>query len=94
MAYSRKFAGLFGALGYDTLVDCRTDGAEEILDSFDRAFEGRAALKETLDRSLARGLERLGRYEDAIAECLARVREARQARRARRGGQGPRERRS
>jgi polysaccharide pyruvyl transferase WcaK-like protein len=79
MAYSRKFAGLFGALGYDTLVDCRTDGAEEILDSFDRAFEGRAALKETLDRSLARGLERLGRYEDAIAACLARVRDARQA---------------
>ena len=44
MAYSRKFAGLFGAMGYDETVDCTSQSAEEILTRIFDAFERRGDL--------------------------------------------------
>ena len=44
MAYSRKFAGLFGTLGYDHTVDCTTEPNEAILAKTAAAFEAAGAL--------------------------------------------------
>ena len=43
MAYSRKFEGLFGSLGYDRTVDCTADSAERSWRIL-AAYEARVAL--------------------------------------------------
>jgi polysaccharide pyruvyl transferase WcaK-like protein len=71
MAYSRKFAGLFGALGYDHTVDCTAETAEAIRAKAAAAFAGRAALAAEAAAALARGREKLARYEAGLARFLA-----------------------
>ncbi len=71
MAYSRKFAGLFGSLGYDALTDLRADDAETVLRRAREAYETREALREQARTSLEEGLSRLARYEAAL-EALIR----------------------
>ena len=73
MAYSRKFAGLFGSLGYGHTVDCRTESAAAILAKARAAFEAREALAGEARVALAGGLARLARYQAALAALLARV---------------------
>lgn len=70
VAYSRKFAGLFGTLGYDTLVDCLVDTTDEAMSKLDEAFRDRLALRQSTSASLARGLDRLQVYEAMLAAQL------------------------
>ena len=77
MAYSRKFAGLFGTLGYGRTVDCRTESAEAITAAVLAGFRDRAALKQEAAEALARGQARLARYEEALEDVMARARESR-----------------
>ncbi len=70
MAYSRKFAGLFGSLGYDHTVDCTADSAEAITDRIFAAYEKRATLAVEVKTALALGLEKLGLYETALGDLL------------------------
>lgn len=75
MAYSRKFAGLFGALGYDETVDCTAQSGEEILAKVLNAYERRKDLAQLQKIALSLGVEKLKRYEDALGnlmESLAR----------------------
>jgi polysaccharide pyruvyl transferase WcaK-like protein len=74
MAYSRKFSGLFGSLGYELVADCRTLGASEMQEAFRQAFQDRVRLKALVADCLSRGLERLRLYEDAVAKELASLR--------------------
>ncbi len=71
MAYSRKFAGLFGTIGYDRTVDCTTETSEAILTKIMAAYADRDALKAQVAASLARGRAKLGAYEDALRGVLA-----------------------
>ena len=73
MAYSRKFAGLFGALGYDETVDCTTQGAAEILTHIFDAFERRESLRAAQRTALATGLDKLARYETALGDAIERL---------------------
>jgi polysaccharide pyruvyl transferase WcaK-like protein len=73
MAYSRKFAGLFGTLGYDHTIDCTTDDQEMILSRILAAYEHRASLAEEADAALDRGLQKLARYEAALGDLMERV---------------------
>ena len=73
MAYSRKFAGLFGTLGYERTVDCRSDDAETILAALRDGFENRAALKAEVEAALTRGRARLDEYQAVLAEILREV---------------------
>ena len=45
IAYSRKFAGVFGALGYGLIADCGTQTADEIVGTVIEAFDMRDALR-------------------------------------------------
>ena len=73
MAYSRKFAGLFGSLGYDETVDCTSLSAEEILARIFDAYGRRADLARTQKAALATGLEKLARYEAALGDLMEQL---------------------
>lgn len=70
MAYSRKFAGLFGTIGYDHLVDCRSQPADEILATVMRSYEERDRLTADLQIALAEGYRKLGAYEAVLKTLL------------------------
>lgn len=71
MAYSRKFAGLFGSLGYPHWIDCTTDTEDEIVERMLRAFEGRAELRHDLVAARSEGGRRLASYGEKARLCLA-----------------------
>ncbi len=71
MAYSRKFAGLFGALGYDHTVDCRTEDIATIKSKILAGFENRQTLAGEAAAALAVGRTRLKTYEEALRELCA-----------------------
>lgn len=73
MAYSRKFAGLFGSLGYEETVDCTTQSAEDILARIFDAYERRAELKHAQEAALETGLDKLGLYETALGDMMERL---------------------
>ena len=73
MAYSRKFEGLFGTLGYRRTVDCTTQTAEVILDQVMAGFSDRIGLAEEMAPALKTGLEKLGRYESGVEAVMAQV---------------------
>jgi colanic acid/amylovoran biosynthesis protein len=70
IAYSRKFSGVFGALGYGTTADCLTDSIAEVLQKAASAFERRDELKENVKTAIAKAEEKLTAYEAILAECL------------------------
>ncbi len=74
MAYSRKFAGLFGTLGYDRTVDCTAETAPAIRAKVAAAWDDRAALKAEAEAALARGRAKLGAYEAGLRALMGRVR--------------------
>ena len=49
VAYSRKFAGLFGSLGYTELADCKIQAADEIVSAVVDAFDRSEALKDHVE---------------------------------------------
>lgn len=73
MAYSRKFAGLFGSLGYARTVDCTAQDAGAIRRAVAEAWHDRAAVAAEVGAAHGRGLDRLARYETALAETLAAI---------------------
>lgn len=73
MAYSRKFAGLFGSLGYAKTVDCTTESSDAIITQIFGAYEERAQLTEDVRVALGRGLEKLGAYEAALGDLMSRL---------------------
>jgi len=77
IAYSRKFAGVFGSLGYDILADCETETEVAIVDKAIDAFNRRAELKELIARACVAADERLEAYENVLRQCLAEVSQSR-----------------
>lgn len=70
MAYSRKFAGLFGTIGYDRTVECTSQSAENIRDAIVQGYEDRAVLKAEADVALAEGRRKLAAYESRLREVM------------------------
>lgn len=73
MAYSRKFAGLFGSLGYDHTVDCTAEDGATILARILADYDARDALAGEALAACARGLGKLDRYEAALGGLMARI---------------------
>jgi polysaccharide pyruvyl transferase WcaK-like protein len=70
MAYSRKFEGLFGSLGYSRTVDCTAETQEAILAKVMAGYDDRAVLAAEAQAALALGLEKLGVYEEALSALM------------------------
>jgi colanic acid/amylovoran biosynthesis protein len=73
IAYSRKFAGLFGSLGYTIITDCRTENETQVLAAVVEAFRNRGELKTQLESGLERANARLASYEAVLGEILSEV---------------------
>lgn len=71
MAYSRKFAGLFGSLDYNYTVDCTVESTEICLSRILEAYERREALGAEITEARARGQAKLQAYEDALVELMS-----------------------
>jgi polysaccharide pyruvyl transferase WcaK-like protein len=74
MAYSRKFEGLFGTIGYTRTVDCTTESRDAILAKIIAAYADRASLAQDMAAALDRGRAKLGAYEDALRAVMERAR--------------------
>ncbi len=70
MAYSRKFAGVFGTLGYSCLVDCKTMSSEQIVDSTMDAFARRAELALNVRQAMIVASEKFEGYEQVLRSLL------------------------
>lgn len=70
MAYSRKFAGLFGSLGYNHTVDCTSETTEVMLTRIMTAYENRVAMAAEARECLGKGLAKLALYEEALTALL------------------------
>lgn len=73
MAYSRKFGGLFGTLGYDVLADLRSETTESALAILQDGFIRRDALKADGATAYARALTRLDDYEALVLSALQKA---------------------
>ena len=73
MAYSRKFAGLFGSLGYTRTVDCTGQDEATILSAIIDGFSNRALLAAEARSALSVGRQKLAVYEDALVALLGEV---------------------
>ena len=73
MAYSRKFAGLFGTLGYSHLADCKSQSTEEIVRTVIAGFENREHLAKDVTAGLKKAEEKLDAYEDVLREHLRQI---------------------
>lgn len=73
MAYSRKFAGLFGSLGYTRTVDCTAQDNATILAAIRTGFEDRATLDAEVRAAFARADAKLAPYEAALRNAFTAV---------------------
>jgi polysaccharide pyruvyl transferase WcaK-like protein len=73
MAYSRKFAGLFGSIGYERTVDCTREDGSVILAKIAAAYDDRIQLQLEAKAALTRGRGKLLAYEDALRSLMARI---------------------
>ena len=73
MAYSRKFEGLFGTLGYARTVDCTSETGAAILAKVMDAYRDKAQLQAEAEVALARGLVKLEAYEAGLRGLMERV---------------------
>jgi len=70
LAYSRKFSGLFGALGYGHGADCTVMDADAIVGAVMDGFAFRPVLAKDAKAATQEGLARLAAYEDALREIM------------------------
>ena len=71
LAYSRKFAGLFGALGYGHTLDLRSNSAEDILTAAAAALDHLPDLAAEARAAGDLGRARLAVYREALRRLLA-----------------------
>ncbi|MFN4128289.1 MAG: polysaccharide pyruvyl transferase family protein [Paracoccaceae bacterium] len=73
MAYSRKFEGLFGSLGYARTVDCTSESSLVIEEKIMTVYEARANLVVEASAALSLGREKLLTYERSLTHLLEHV---------------------
>lgn len=72
MAYSRKFNGLFGTLGYEHVADCKKESGDAVVKRIMEGFDQRDAIRGAVAASLRQVEARLGRYEASLSTALKR----------------------
>ncbi|MEM8728359.1 MAG: polysaccharide pyruvyl transferase family protein [Pseudomonadota bacterium] len=70
MAYSRKFRGLFGTLGYDHVADCRTLDGDAVKAAVIAGFENRAQLGADAKAAGELAVGRLETYRSALVDLF------------------------
>lgn len=73
IAYSRKFNGLFGTLGYSDFVDGKKVDTETALAQTLNAFDQRARLAAAIKPGLTEAKRRLDAYEDRLVDIMGEM---------------------
>jgi colanic acid/amylovoran biosynthesis protein len=73
IAYSRKFAGLFGSLGYHESTDLLTQDGDEIITRVSAGFDHLDDLKKKVVEGQRNAESKLKRYEDVVRRTLLRI---------------------
>jgi colanic acid/amylovoran biosynthesis protein len=73
MAYSRKFSGLFGTLGYDTIADCKILDTDEVIEKVIHGFVNRDVLKEQVEKGRRAATEKLANYSELLRDRFQKV---------------------
>jgi polysaccharide pyruvyl transferase WcaK-like protein len=63
VAYSRKFSGLYGTLGYKNLVDGQSDTTQAAIDTILEGYADRANLAKEINKSNVSAQTKLGVYK-------------------------------
>jgi len=71
MAYSRKFAGLFGSIGFERTLDCTVLDTQTVRAGVLASYETRDSIIGETHAALKTGLEKIGLYEQALIDLLA-----------------------
>lgn len=71
VAYSRKFIGLFGSLGYNVIIDLRTMDTEDALDESEQLIGSFQDLRPKVEAARARADVFLDKTRDILAEYLS-----------------------
>lgn len=79
MAYSRKFNGLFGGLGYMNFADLKVDNTDQAYDKIVNGFQNRANLKIQVAEGNAIAQEKLRGYREFVKELFEKVLKAKYA---------------
>lgn len=74
VAYSRKFNGLFGTLGYRHMVDGKASSTDEALNKILDDFDNRHQLGADVRAGLAEAGRRLDRYRERVVAILTGLR--------------------
>ncbi len=70
MAYSRKFEGLFGSLGYKRTADCTSESKEAVMDKIIAAFEERKLCAKEIKLALGVGRQKLQLYQSKLQAII------------------------
>jgi hypothetical protein len=73
IAYSRKFSGLFGTLGYSHFADCQTQTNEQISEAVITAYKQREQLKIDGEKALVVAETKLSAYENLLRGMLQEI---------------------
>lgn len=73
MAYSRKFEGLFGSIGYGRTVDCTREAHVDILQKIITGYEDRSVLLQEQKLAMAEGRHKLDLYVSALEDLMKTV---------------------
>ncbi len=73
LAYSRKFAGLFGSLGFNRTIDMRKTTLDEALAAAKKAYQERDQVKAEIEPALTEAKKRLEHYIDPVRDILTNL---------------------
>ncbi|KAA3652755.1 MAG: polysaccharide pyruvyl transferase family protein [Proteobacteria bacterium] len=71
MAYSRKFNGLFGTLGYKRVADCKAEKQNCVVAQVCAGFRDRVDIATEVTKALMEVRRRVVRYESSLAAVLS-----------------------
>jgi colanic acid/amylovoran biosynthesis protein len=74
IAYSRKFIGLFGTLGYKHVADCKSQSSDDMISLIIACLANRTMLKTEVERGRKLAEQKLDVYESVLREIILKKR--------------------
>ena len=75
IAYSRKFEGLFGSLGYNHVIDITKLNTEQAFETIIREIKDHKVLKQDVDRGMIIAEEKRLELRDILEKVISQVKE-------------------
>lgn len=73
IAYSRKFEGVFGSIGYKINVDCKTLSTDEAFNKVNELIKDYEKISLEMREPLCVAQERISRYKDYLSKMIKRA---------------------